>query len=97
MKIIPIATALAAGWLAIGSAQALSPASQTPMTPAGTGLTEQTQYRDNGRGWGRPGWDRPGYRRGGPRVVCRIVPRQIVNQRTGRIRIVREEVCRRRW
>ncbi len=34
---------------------------------------------------------------GRPRVVCRVVPQRIINERTGRVRIVQREVCRRRW
>jgi hypothetical protein len=97
MRFIAITAALAAGWLATSPAQALTPVSQAPLAAAPAGQVEHTQYRDDRRGWGRPGWDRPGYRRGGPRLVCRIEPRRVINERTGRVRIVRQEVCRRRW
>ncbi|MCO4055370.1 MAG: hypothetical protein HEQ16_15245 [Bosea sp.] len=102
MRFIAITAALAAGWLAASPAQALTPASQAPLAEAPAGQFEQTQYRDYRPGWGRPGWRRPGwegprYRQGGPRLVCRIVSRRVINERTGRVRIVRQEVCRRRW
>ncbi len=96
MKFISLAAACTAALLTIGSAQALTPATQGDVRSASQGLVDPAQYREGRPGWGRPGWDRPGWRRGGPRVVCRVVPRRIVD-RFGRVRIVREEVCRRRF
>ncbi len=94
MKFNALAAACTAAFLSFGpgvaSAQAM-PFQPAASSAAAKGLVEQAQYREF-----RPGWQRPGYRRGGPRVVCRVVPRRIVD-RFGRTRIVREEVCRRRW
>lgn len=109
MNMVRIAALAAAGWLTVGGAQALTPVAQPTqaLEQPSAGLVEQAQYfGEDRRGWDRGGWERRGrwdgpgrgWGPGGrPRVVCRVVPQRILNERTGRIRIVEREVCRRRW
>lgn len=74
------------GLLAASPALALTPATQGTNA---AGLVHQAQYRD---------WDdRPRFRGPppfGPRRVCRIERTRVVNERTGRVRIIEREVCR---
>jgi hypothetical protein len=104
MNMVRIAAFAAAAWLTVGAAQALTPLTQPTqaLERPSTGLVEQAQYfGEDRRGWERRGrWDGPGrgWGPGGrPRVVCRVVPQRVINERTGRVRIVQREVCRRRW
>lgn len=89
MKTIILAASCVVGLLATSSAHSVAlPATE----PVVSGQIEQAQYRD----WRGPGWDRPGWGRGRPRVACRVVSRRVVDMR-GRVRIVRQEVCGRRF
>ncbi len=93
MKTIHIAALATLGWLTLGPAQAGALAThQAGAASPSAALVEQAQYRD----WRGPGWRGRGWGPGGrPRVVCRVVPRRYVD-RFGRVRIVQQEVCRRR-